>query len=527
VLERDPSGRALRRVKIWGYPMTCRSRSSRRGIAAIVLLAGLPAAAVAADLPPIRTSDSNPVAACATPGRLMAYLRDRNPKLAPKFEEVAADYMRHGAALGVRWDYAFFQMLLETGYLTYTGDVKPEQNNFAGLGATGGGVRGESFKDVSTGTRAHLEHLLMYSGEHVENPVAQRTRNVQEWGVLTDWQKRTAHPITFTQLAKQWAPGSKRYAADLSAIADRFFQGICQQPDPQPELIAAAGGAGASETGDRRSAGAEKIAAADPATSPGVEAQRRSVEASKADGTARSQLGAPGAQTARLPVQSAAAKAVAAAGTDDTTISTASTTPPVTLLNPSTSSAPPASEATPKGTADLAGEPVAGASKAGDTPKVAAETPKVSIDGAKKSSQSLKAKTSADLEKTVAANADAPASTAKDGKGSKAAGKTIEVAALPGPLKDAGKVEKKEAASAAPTPKCRVWTASYGGSKAIIIKAVTDKTVNYTVLDVNEGTEKREADAYINAYAKGGQQVGVFQSQPQALEKAFELCPEG
>jgi cytochrome b involved in lipid metabolism len=72
-----------------------------------------------------------------------------------------------------------------------------------------------------------------------------------------------------------------------------------------------------------------------------------------------------------------------------------------------------------------------------------------------------------------------------------------------------------------------VWTASYGGSKAIIIKAVSDKTVNYTVLDVNEGSEKREADAYINAYAKGGQSVGEFGSQTLALEKAFELCPEG
>ena len=78
-----------------------------------------------------------------------------------------------------------------------------------------------------------------------------------------------------------------------------------------------------------------------------------------------------------------------------------------------------------------------------------------------------------------------------------------------------------------PARKCRVWTASYGGNKAIIIKAMAEKTVNYTVLDVNEGTEKREADAYISAYAKGGEAVGEFQSQSQALEKAFELCPEG
>jgi len=49
----------------------------------------------------------------------------------------------------------------------------------------------------------------------------------------------------------------------------------------------------------------------------------------------------------------------------------------------------------------------------------------------------------------------------------------------------------------------------------------------YTVLDVNEGTEAREAEAYIAAYAPGGKQVGEFKSQASALDKAFELCPEG
>ena len=62
---------------------------------------------------------------------------------------------------------------------------------------------------------------------------------------------------------------------------------------------------------------------------------------------------------------------------------------------------------------------------------------------------------------------------------------------------------------------------------SLSVKASADLTTNYTVLDVNEGSEKREAEAYISAYAKGGQTVGEFQSQTQALDKAFELCPEG
>ena len=89
----------------------------------------------------------------------------------------------------------------------------------------------------------------------------------------------------------------------------------------------------------------------------------------------------------------------------------------------------------------------------------------------------------------------------------------------------------KPLVEAAPQPaagqKCRVWTASYGGQKALIIRSVIDRVVNYTVLDVNEGAEKREADAFISAYAKEGAIAGEYGSQAQALDKAFELCPEG
>jgi hypothetical protein len=89
----------------------------------------------------------------------------------------------------------------------------------------------------------------------------------------------------------------------------------------------------------------------------------------------------------------------------------------------------------------------------------------------------------------------------------------------------------KPLVEAAPPPavghKCRVWTASYGGQKALIIRSVIDKVVNYTVLDVNEGAEKRKADAFISAYAKGGAIAGEYGSKAQALDKAFEFCPEG
>ncbi len=381
----------------------------------------------AADLPPIKASEVNPVPDCATPGRLMAYLRSRNDKIDDKFSGIATAYMRHGEQLGLRWDYAFFQMMVETGSLSYTGDVKPSQNNFAGLGATGGGARGESFKDVPTGARAHLEHVLMYTGEMLENPVAERTRNIQEWGVLTSWQKNIKGPMTYAQLAKQWAPKSRGYPRDIAAVADHFYDGPCKEPDPQPELVAEAHG----------QASKSAVATAKAAPKTVIAVKGTDTDAKQLVTVGKSGLGAgdlatkPDAQVAAVqsdkPVQPS---------------------PSVKILNP----APTTSEASP-----------------------------LELEG--------------------------------NGK--------VETAAVAGAAKDAARPAKSGGG------KCRVWTASYGGAKAIIIKAPSADQVNYTVLDVNEGAEKREAEAYITAYAKGGATLAEFPSQAQALEKAFELCPEG
>lgn len=48
-------------------------------------------------------------------------------------------YLEIGANYGIRGDVAFCQMLLETGFHRFGGAVKPNQFNYAGIGATGGG----------------------------------------------------------------------------------------------------------------------------------------------------------------------------------------------------------------------------------------------------------------------------------------------------------------------------------------------------------------------------------------------------
>ena len=405
-------------------------------LAAAVTLGASPV--LAADLPAIKSGDGNAVPACATPGRMMGLLKARNAGLDQRFEAVATEYMRHGEALGIRWDYAFYQMILETGALSFKGDVKASQNNFAGLGATGKGERGESFADVSTGVRAHLEHLMLYAGEPVDNPVAERTRKVREWGVLTSWQKGLKKPITFRDLARKWAPWDKSYPSEIQSVAERFQSDHCGKADPRPELVAEArGGKSAAAVAETKS----------ETRSIGADLARQALERARSEGgSTRSSLGA--GLIAKAAAQPEATTTQPAAAPSTST----SARPAVTLLNPS------------------------------------------------KTDEDVKP------DKPATVQTASAATTSRAG------------AAVAAPA---------AAEKAAPEgSQCRVWTASYGGAKAIIIKSSADKTTNYTVLDVNEGAEKREAQAYIEAYAKGGQVVGEFANPTAALDKAFDLCPE-
>ena len=93
-----------------------------------------------------------------------AFLLNVNPGAEKKYvESLAVIYTQEAAAEGVNHDVAFAQMCLETGFLKYGGDVKPEQYNYCGLGATGNGNPGLSFPDSRIGVRAHIQHLKAYA----------------------------------------------------------------------------------------------------------------------------------------------------------------------------------------------------------------------------------------------------------------------------------------------------------------------------------------------------------------------------
>ena len=87
---------------------------------------------------------------------------------APTLESFALIYYEEAIKENIRPEVAWCQSMLETGYLKFGGQVKIEQFNFAGLGATDGGAAGADFSiygenGVRMGVRAQIQHLKAYA----------------------------------------------------------------------------------------------------------------------------------------------------------------------------------------------------------------------------------------------------------------------------------------------------------------------------------------------------------------------------
>jgi len=99
-----------------------------------------------------------------TAERLASFLLKVSPS--PRFTvppSVLADYyVRYCAEAGLRVDLLWAQMIHETGYGIFGGDVTPEQNNYAGIGATGDGAPGVAFTSAEAGVMAQVAHMVVY-----------------------------------------------------------------------------------------------------------------------------------------------------------------------------------------------------------------------------------------------------------------------------------------------------------------------------------------------------------------------------
>ena len=74
-------------------------------------------------------------------------------------------FYEEAVAEGIRPEVAFCQSMKETSFLKYGGQVKPNQYNFAGIGATDGGAEGAKFDNVRMGIRAQIQHLKAYANK--------------------------------------------------------------------------------------------------------------------------------------------------------------------------------------------------------------------------------------------------------------------------------------------------------------------------------------------------------------------------
>ncbi|MGG7213295.1 N-acetylmuramoyl-L-alanine amidase [Clostridium nigeriense] len=96
--------------------------------------------------------------------QMINILRRNNSKLDLKYIVDFVDFtIKESQIEGINHDIVFSQMMHETGYLKFGGDVKFEQNNFAGIGATGNGNPGYTFESVEIGIRVVVQHLKAYA----------------------------------------------------------------------------------------------------------------------------------------------------------------------------------------------------------------------------------------------------------------------------------------------------------------------------------------------------------------------------
>ncbi len=120
-----------------------------------------------------------------------------------RFINAADYYWKYGEITGMRPEILYAQAAKETAYGKYTGQVKPEQNNWAGIK-----IRNpiadlpedhETFETPEDGVRAHFNHLSAYVGV---DPVGQ-THPRYDVLKTTKWYRTVKYT---EQLGGKWAP---------------------------------------------------------------------------------------------------------------------------------------------------------------------------------------------------------------------------------------------------------------------------------------------------------------------------------
>jgi hypothetical protein len=447
----------------------------------------------AAAAPPIRTNATNQVPACVTPERLMAFLTERNAHLDPRYDNIASLYKLYGQGWHVRWDYAFFQMAIETNFLKFRrgdgslGDVRATQNNFAGIGATGRGAHGERFRDVATGVHAQIQHLVAYSGERLAQPIAARTRENQDDIIRIS--HRLGRPVTFGDLARRWAT-DRQYGKSIDFIAGLYSARYCSSqqarsaedivpPAPQPAHrrreypFQPPSGLGGPKP--------DMLAGSKPEPEAGVEILPWLAKPARPKTSAAKKH--PTALKLKKPHAKQASKHQ----------------PPVKTVKTRSDHT---RKARSNGSSAMVTAAGAGAARPKERPNAAA-----SAVATVNNLQAAPVAEKADQATPLPMFRIAPAGS--------------EPSRLGGPLP----------ANLAPPPPsampCHIVSASYGGTKTLLLRSTNSGETRLTLLTVLDGFEKSMFETYAKADDAGAQIVGEYPSRRAALADAHANCPNG
>lgn len=148
-----------------------------------------------------------------------------------KYISLVYSYYTEGIKEGVRGDIALAQSCLETGWFNFKGDVVPAQNNFAGLGTTGDGVKGCYFNTPEEGIRAQIQHLKAYaSTEPLKQECIDPRYSLVSKGCApyVEWLGQKENPT-----GKGWATG-KNYGAKILNLLNSFINESVTAPPTTP-----------------------------------------------------------------------------------------------------------------------------------------------------------------------------------------------------------------------------------------------------------------------------------------------------
>ncbi|MEM6520377.1 MAG: N-acetylmuramoyl-L-alanine amidase [Cyanobacteria bacterium P01_C01_bin.70] len=146
--------------------------------------------------------------------QLLMFLKSNNESATEPYKDLPRYYREEGQTEGVDHDIAFCQMCLETSFLRFSGSLRPEDNNFGGIGAVESSTGGVSFNDPRIGVRAHIQHLKAYGNTE---PLVQEVVDPRFQFV-----RRGVAPLV-KQLSGRWDPDTQ-YGDKLLAILRRLYE---------------------------------------------------------------------------------------------------------------------------------------------------------------------------------------------------------------------------------------------------------------------------------------------------------------